>query len=142
MGQALGVMLAANVLAVHATPLITRSGRTPSTHSGAAPRRPNGRDLRLLDILARQAVDLIERNSHETALRESEAQFCNLAEAIPHLSWMAYADGHIFWFNSRWCEYTAATFEQMEGRGWRSGSPAASGGHGAVDAVNPYRREF
>ena len=121
--QALDVMLAAKALAVQSTPLISRSGRTLgmlSTHYSAAPRKPTERDLRLLDILARQAADLIERNAHEEVLRESEARFRNLAEAIPQLSWMAYADGGIFWYNSRWYEYTGTTFEQMEARGWQS----------------------
>ena len=33
---------------------------------------------------------------------------------------MAYGDGHIFWYNSRWYEYTGTTPEQMEGWGWKS----------------------
>jgi PAS domain S-box-containing protein len=33
---------------------------------------------------------------------------------------MAEADGHVFWYNERWYEYTGTTFEQMEGWGWQS----------------------
>jgi PAS domain S-box-containing protein len=33
---------------------------------------------------------------------------------------MAQADGHIFWYNERWYEYTGTTPEQMEGWGWQS----------------------
>ena len=43
-----------------------------------------------------------------------------LANAIPHLCWMAGADGQIFWFNQRWYDYTGTTLEQMEGWGWKS----------------------
>ena len=33
---------------------------------------------------------------------------------------MARPDGHIFWYNRRWYEYTGTTPEQMEGWGWQS----------------------
>ena len=58
------------------------------------------------------------------ALRESEAQFRTLANAIPQLCWMANADGWIFWYNERWYEYTGATPEQMgDGAGSRCTIP-------------------
>jgi two-component sensor histidine kinase len=53
--------------AVQSTPLISRSGRPIgmiSTH-WARPHEPSERDLRLFDILARQAADLIERTQSE-----------------------------------------------------------------------------
>jgi GAF domain-containing protein len=71
---ALDVMLAAEARAVQTTPLVNRSGwilGMISTHY-SMPQRPSERDLRLLDLLARQAADLIERNQNEQALRESE----------------------------------------------------------------------
>ncbi len=63
-----------------------------------------------------------ERRSAEAVseLRESEAQFRHFADAIPQLAWMARADGHIFWYNRRWYEYTGTTSAQMEGWGWQS----------------------
>jgi PAS domain S-box-containing protein len=33
---------------------------------------------------------------------------------------MAEPDGHIFWYNQRWYDYTGTTFEQMQGWGWQS----------------------
>jgi PAS domain S-box-containing protein len=64
--------------------------------------------------------DITERKRAEEALQQSQAQFLTLANAIPQLCWIAHADGHIFWYNERWCEYTGTTPEQMEGWGWQS----------------------
>ena len=65
-------------------------------------------------------ADITARERAEEALRESEAQFRTLADAIPQLCWTANADGWIFWYNERWYEYTGTTPEQMEGWGWQS----------------------
>ena len=54
------------------------------------------------------------------SLRESEQKLRLLADTIPQLAWMARPDGHIFWFNQRWYEYTGLTPEQVEGWGWQS----------------------
>jgi len=65
-------------------------------------------------------VDISERKRMEEALRESEAQFRTLANAIPQLCWIANADGWIYWYNDRWYQYTGTTAEEMEGWGWQS----------------------
>jgi PAS domain S-box-containing protein len=52
-----------------------------STH-WRKPHRPTERELEHLDVLARQAADLIERNEVETALRESKEQFRRLASIV------------------------------------------------------------
>ena len=62
----------------------------------------------------------IARQRAQAALQENEAQFRTLADAIPHLAWMANADGWLIWYNRRWYEYTGTTPEQMEGWGWQS----------------------
>jgi PAS domain S-box-containing protein len=53
-------------------------------------------------------------------LHENERQLRTLANSIPTLCWMAEADGHIFWYNQQWYDYTGTTSEQMEGWGWQS----------------------
>jgi GAF domain-containing protein len=62
------------IRAVQSTPLMSRWGRMRgmiSTH-WREPHEPLERDLRLFDLLARQAADLIERARGEQQLRESE----------------------------------------------------------------------
>jgi PAS domain S-box-containing protein len=66
----LQVHLEMGIRAVQSTPLISRSGRLLgvfSTH-WRRPHQPSERDLRLLDVLARQAADVIERAHAENAL--------------------------------------------------------------------------
>jgi PAS domain S-box-containing protein len=91
-------------------------------------------DLLLLNVAATQAAVAVQNarllhslkaselraNRAAEELSRREAQFRNLAEALPTLCWMAYGDGHVFWYNSRWYEYTGTIPEQMEGWGWRS----------------------
>jgi len=64
--------------------------------------------------------DVSQRRRDEAAIRESEEKLRLLADTIPQLAWMARPDGHIFWYNRRWYEYTATTPDQMEGWGWQS----------------------
>ncbi|MGO9423177.1 PAS domain-containing protein, partial [Roseiarcus sp.] len=64
-------------------------------------------------------TDISDAKRAEEELRESEKRFRLLADAIPHLAWIAHADGYIYWFNQRWYEYTGTTPEQMEGWGWK-----------------------
>ncbi len=79
---------------------------------------------------AQATAEQLDRSNAELAaalahLEEQEAQFRVLADTIPHLSWMARADGTVFWCNERWHAYTGALPEEVEGWGWRSlGDPA------------------
>ena len=64
------------IRAVQSTPLVSRFGRllgVMSTH-WPAPHQPSDRALSMVDVVARQAADLIERSQAEAALRESEAR--------------------------------------------------------------------
>jgi PAS domain S-box-containing protein len=65
-------------------------------------------------------VDISDRKRAEAALRESQECLQAMANGIPQLVWMAKPDGHIFWYNQRWYEYTGTTLEQMQGWGWHS----------------------
>ena len=73
---ALDMMLAAGVASVQSTPLVGSDGATfgvISTHF-RTPHRPSERELRLMDLLARQTVDYLERRHAEDAFRSSQTQ--------------------------------------------------------------------
>lgn len=67
--------------------------------------------------IARDVGDYVRAQEH---LRESEERFRLLADNISQLVWIAEPDGHIFWYNRRWYEFTGTTLEEMRGWGWRA----------------------
>jgi PAS domain S-box-containing protein len=70
----LSIQLKEGVLAIQSTPLISRSGEflgMISTHF-SEPHTPKDRELHWMDLLARQAADLIEQSRAVEALRQSE----------------------------------------------------------------------
>jgi PAS domain S-box-containing protein len=73
----LKIVAAAGYRAVQSTPLFSRSGEPLgmiSTHF-RKPHRPSQRELRFVDLYARQAAEVIERKRAEDALRASEERF-------------------------------------------------------------------
>ncbi len=104
------------------TPIFSAQGQVLGTFAVYydTPRPPEPGELRLVDLLARTAGIAIERIRAEEALRHSEEQFRTLADSIPQLCWMTRPDGHIFWYNRRWYEYTGTTPQEMEGWGWQT----------------------
>lgn len=75
-------------------------------------------DVRGYLAAERNSKEALERS--EAEVRESERQLRTLVNALPMLAWMAETDGHIFWYNQRWYEYTGTTPEAMQGWGWQS----------------------
>ena len=69
---------------------------------------------------ARAAAELIAQQARqsETSIRQSEARFRQLADALPQIVWMARPDGFIDYFNERWYEYTGFKRGQYGDAGW------------------------
>lgn len=65
--------------------------------------------------IARDAGPFLKQQAE---LLVSKARFETLANNIADLCWMANADGHLFWYNQRWYDFTGTTFEEMDGWGW------------------------
>ena len=55
----------------------------------------------------------------ETALRESEARFRELADNMSQFAWSADPTGSRYWYNKRWHDYAGTTPEEMHGFGWQ-----------------------
>ena len=106
------------------TALIARDGREYVIEDSAAPIRTEAGGLEGIVLVFHDATEKyvarMTREKAEQALAESEALFRTLADNIPALCWMADPSGSIFWYNSRWYEYTGTTPEAMQGWGWQS----------------------
>ena len=64
-------------------------------------------------------TDIDKQKQTEQQLKESREHFRMLAEIVPQLVWTTQPDGCADYFNQRYHEYTYATFEQLQGYGWR-----------------------
>jgi PAS domain S-box-containing protein len=79
-------------------------------------RDANGKAIRLVGAHS----DITEQVMAEQALRQSEAEFRTLAEAVPHHVWTARPDGELNWFNPRVYEYTGSGPGKFDGARWSS----------------------
>ncbi|MBV9125422.1 MAG: PAS domain S-box protein [Planctomycetes bacterium] len=99
------------------TVLRAKDGTERPVEDSAAPiRMDDGRIVGVILVFR----DVSERRRQALALRQTEEQFRTLANTIPQLAWTARPDGHIFWYNQRWYEYTGTNPEQMAGWGWQA----------------------
>lgn len=95
---------------------------------GESQRRAKARAAEHLASLTAKQVELEEeierRRRVEEVLRQSERQFRELAESLPHLVWTCAADGRCVYLSRQWVEYTGRPEEEQLGYGW-------------LDAVHP-----
>jgi PAS domain S-box-containing protein len=111
------------IRAVQSTPLRSRSGQPLgmiSTH-WRTPHTPTEDDLRLFDVLARQAADLIERARAEHAVREREERFRLIANVAPVTIWMSDTSKSCTYVNQQWIDFTGQPLHAIVGEGWAKG---------------------
>jgi PAS domain S-box-containing protein len=113
-------LLAAGIRAAQTTPLLSRRGELVgmiSTH-WKVPHEPSERDLRLLDILARLAADLIERKTHDEEQHRREERLRTLTQLLTDVPWQARRDGAFAELQPAWENYTGQTWDAHAGHGW------------------------
>ena len=102
----LQIVAAAGYRAVQSTPLFSRSGEPLgmiSTHF-RQPHRPSERELRLTDLYARQAAEMIERQQAEEALRKLNERVEMILNSISDNFFGLSSDGRFTYFNKHAAE--------------------------------------
>jgi PAS domain S-box-containing protein len=108
------------IRAVQSTPLLSRNGKLVgmiSTH-WRDPHAPSERDLRLFDILARLAADLIERKARDEDLARREERSRTLTQLLTDVPWQARGDGAFEELQPAWENFTGQTWDSHAGHGW------------------------
>ncbi|WP_437661425.1 PAS domain S-box protein [Sorangium sp. So ce1182] len=109
---------------------------------------PLGKDAAGRRLVISAAHDITERKQIADALRESEARFRELADAMPQIVWTAGPDGHVDYINRQWCERTGTTESEALGEGWVSflhqddRERSLAEWHRAVVTGEPYEVEY
>lgn len=65
-------------------------------------------------------MDITERVRGETALRESEAKFRTIADAMPQMVWSTLANGYHDYSNQRWYDFTGMPEGSTYGDAWHN----------------------
>jgi len=117
----LAVALEANVRAVQSTPLMSSTGKLLgilSTHFNL-PHRPTERELGLMDLLARQAGDYLERKQSEEAVRAASSQLQSFLDTAPVGLMRCSRDFRFLAANPAYAEIVGLPLDQIVGRGIR-----------------------
>lgn len=77
-------------------------------------RGADGRPIRMVGVNA----DITAHKRVDEALRESEARFRTMAEAVPSFLFETDAAGWNIWTSDGWCRFTGQSHEQVAGHGW------------------------
>ncbi|WP_439627070.1 PAS domain S-box protein [Gemmata sp.] len=96
------------------TVLIARDGTERPIDDSAAPIRDAGGSVIGSVLVFR---DISERKRGETAVRQSEQRFRQLADAMPQIVWTALPGGDIDYMNRRWTGFTGLP-ESLGNEGW------------------------
>jgi len=112
------IAASAGFRAVQSTPLFGRNGEPLgmlSTHF-RRPHRPSLRELRLTDLYARQAAEMIERKRAEEALRESQERLQAILDHSPAMIFLKDLDGRYLLSNRQFEKIARVPAEAVVGK--------------------------
>jgi PAS domain S-box-containing protein len=116
--SSLAVLREAGVSAIQSTPMLSRTGTLIGilTTQWSVPYSPNEHDLWRIDLLARQAADLIEYARAEEALRNSEDRYRSLADNIPSVLMRYEKNSKVLYLSPKAEEITGVPTHQFIGK--------------------------
>jgi PAS domain S-box-containing protein len=71
-----------------------------------------------LPVFASENVDTTDLVATRDALRDSNARFRTLADAMPQMVWSTLPDGFHDYYNSQWYNFTGVPTGSTDGKGW------------------------
>ena len=86
--------------------------------NNALPREWTGGELALIREVAERARTASERLRGVLALRESEAKFRTIADAMPQMVWSTLPDGFHDYYNQQWYRFTGVPEGSTDGVAW------------------------
>jgi PAS domain S-box-containing protein len=106
------------IRAVQSTPLISRTGQLVGMMSNhwRTVHHPSERELRLIDVLARQAADLIERTQTNEKVRESEERMRATVEQATAGVARCDLNGRITFVNRKFCQMLGYEKSELIGK--------------------------
>jgi PAS domain S-box-containing protein len=84
----------------------------------AHPRQWTAEEHRFIWDVAERTRIATQRARAEKALRESEAKFRTIADAMPQMVWSTLPDGYHDYYNRQWYEFTGVPPGSTDGEGW------------------------
>jgi len=99
------------------TKRLHKSGRLIDVSVAISPIHDSNQQIAGASKNVRDATDIVDA---QRQLEKSARRFRMLADNISQFAWIARPDGHVYWYNKRWYDYTGATPEDMDGWGWQA----------------------
>ncbi|MDB5823295.1 MAG: hybrid sensor histidine kinase/response regulator [Herminiimonas sp.] len=88
--------------------------------NSAQARNWSNEELAFIKDVAERARTASERLRNEVALKESEAKFRTIANAMPQMVWSALPDGHHDYYNQRWYDFTGLDQTTTAADDWKN----------------------